>query len=409
MTQDRQLNTATYPMHLPLVDTAGAPVSGVTPTVTIRKSGGVFAAAAAVPGASDASGVFALPGNATDRNTLGAITYAVSGTGAISYTVTARVVSFDPFAYPTLASPATANGNELLHQAGTPGPVSPQTLSTGTDNRVLVSADAHTSGQTIASVSAAGVTTIATGVWNALTTGLTTVGSVGKRLVDFVTTLVYAAPPTPADIWANATRTLTAGTNIALAKGTGITGFNDIAAADVWAVATRTLTAGTNIVLAKGTGITGFNDITATNVWDALMSGMITVGSVGKRVADNLDVAVSTRMATFIYTAPLDAAGVRSAVGLAAANLDVQLTDIPTVAEFNARSLLAADYATASVLGTVNTAVGEIKAVTAKLDTALVQDLLVWQFTANALELAPAGGGGGGGTIVIEGSSIEID
>lgn len=44
-------------------------------------------------------------------------------------------------------------------------------------------------------------------------------------------------------VWGTSTRILTAGTNIALAKGTGVTGFNDIAAADVWASATRTLTA----------------------------------------------------------------------------------------------------------------------------------------------------------------------
>jgi hypothetical protein len=49
----------------------------------------------------------------------------------------------------------------------------------------------------------------------------------------------------------------------------------------VWSTATRVLTAGTNIALAKGTGVTGFND--------------------------------------------LDAAGVRSAVGLASADLDTQL------------------------------------------------------------------------------------
>src|SRR5690606_35110665 len=52
----------------------------------------------------------------------------------------------------------------------------------------------------------------------------------------------------------------------------------------VWSVTTRLLTAGTNIVLAKGTGITGFND--------------------------------------------LDASGVRTAVGLASANLDTQLGTI---------------------------------------------------------------------------------
>jgi hypothetical protein len=67
-------------------------------------------------------------------------------------------------------------------------------------------------------------------------------------------------------VWSTAARTLTAGTNIALAKGTGVTGFNDIAAADVWAVGTRTLTAGTNIALAKGTGVTGFNDLSAAQV-----------------------------------------------------------------------------------------------------------------------------------------------
>jgi hypothetical protein len=69
---------------------------------------------------------------------------------------------------------------------------------------------------------------------------------------------------------------------------------------DIWSHATRILTAGTNIVLAKGTGVTGFND--------------------------------------------LDAAGVRTAIGLGSANLDTQLADLPTVAEFNARSLPSADY-----------------------------------------------------------------
>jgi hypothetical protein len=44
----------------------------------------------------------------------------------------------------------------------------------------------------------------------------------------------------------------------------------------------------------------------------------------------------------------LDAAGVRSAVGLASANLDTQLGDIPTVSEFEARSIVAANYATAA-------------------------------------------------------------
>lgn len=44
------------------------------------------------------------------------------------------------------------------------------------------------------------------------------------------------------DVWANATRTLTAGTNIVLAKGTGVTGFNDIAAGAAMTLANGALT-----------------------------------------------------------------------------------------------------------------------------------------------------------------------
>jgi hypothetical protein len=40
----------------------------------------------------------------------------------------------------------------------------------------------------------------------------------------------------------------------------------------------------------------------------------------------------------------LDAADIRSALGMSSANLDAQLADIPTVSEFNARTLVAADY-----------------------------------------------------------------
>jgi hypothetical protein len=65
-----------------------------------------------------------------------------------------------------------------------------------------------------------------------------------------------------------------------------------LTAQQVWEYATRVLTAGTNIALAKGVGVTGFTD--------------------------------------------LDAAGVRSAVGLATANLDTQLGDLPTNAELSA-------------------------------------------------------------------------
>lgn len=45
-------------------------------------------------------------------------------------------------------------------------------------------------------------------------------------------------------------------------------------------------------------------------------------------VAGSLDADVSSRLATAGYTAPLDAAGTRAAVGLASANLDTQLATL---------------------------------------------------------------------------------
>lgn len=43
-------------------------------------------------------------------------------------------------------------------------------------------------------------TSVAAAVWNALTAGITTANSIGKRLLDFVTTLVYSAPPSAASV-----------------------------------------------------------------------------------------------------------------------------------------------------------------------------------------------------------------
>ncbi len=50
-----------------------------------------------------------------------------------------------------------------------------------------------------------------------------------------------------------------------------------------------------------------------------------------------------------------------------------------------------------TIIGYLDTEIASIKSVTDKLNTGLVADGQLFQFTANMLELAPAGGGGGGG------------
>jgi hypothetical protein len=125
----------------------------------------------------------------------------------------------------------------------------------------------------------------------------------------------------------------------------------------VWSAATRVLTAGTNIVLAKGTGITGFNDPTtaaiADAVWDEPLAGHTTSSTYGLILADG-------------------AADALEALGLT--------------------QVLHDDWVNG---GRLDLLLDAVKLNTDKLGTAMVLDGAVWQFTVNALELAPSGGGGG--------------
>lgn len=110
--------------------------------------------------------------------------------------------------------------------------------------------------------------------------------------------------------------------------------------------------------LTGGTTGAGLNAAgSAGDPWSTALPGAYSAGSAGKIVGDNLNATVSSRLATSGYTAPLDAAGTRSAVGLASANLDTQLTAIDD----------AVDTEVASVLAAVDTEVAAIKAKTDNL------------------------------------------
>jgi hypothetical protein len=215
---------------------------------------------------------------------------------------------------------------------------------------------------------------------------------------------------------------------------------------NVWAAGTRTLTAGTNIVLAKGTGITGFNDITALSVWDVLASTVSVTGSIGLQLKTNVDAAISTRLSAAGYTAPLTTTGTAQAVWNAltsayitngsfgervlrststqsavavtgsnhvAADVHELQPAVITAADFAANAIdanaLAASavteiqtgLATASAVATINTT-------TTKLDSTLQASGAVYQFTANALQLAPSGGGGGGSSVSIANGPYNV-
>lgn len=191
------------------------------------------------------------------------------------------------------------------------------------------------------------LTAIAAAVWNALTSGLTTVGSIGKLLVDNIN----------ATIGSRATQT----------SVDTLAGYVDT---EVGAIKAKT----DNLPSAPAatSDIPSASTIAAA-VWDRLTSALTTVGSIGKLLVDNVNATISSRLASASYTAPLDAAGVQAAVGLASPDLDTQL---------------------AAIAGDAGGAKTAAEAAENYFVEMTEDDGGVPRFTTNALEQAPSGGGG---------------
>jgi len=91
----------------------------------------------------------------------------------------------------------------------------------------------------------------------------------------------------------------------------------------------------TTTVALSGTTIKNATDIATTlsSVGQSVWSYSYATDFGGTAILDyiktNLDTTVSSRLATSGYTAPLTAAGTRSALGMASANLDTQIAAIP--------------------------------------------------------------------------------
>jgi hypothetical protein len=124
-------------------------------------------------------------------------------------------------------------------------------------------------------------------------------------------------------------------------------------AADVWAVGSRTLTAFSFAVDLSAAAVTA--------IWDKATSALTTAGSIGKRLADDVDAAISSRLATSGYTAP-DNTSIGTILGR---------TDVATSTRLAAGSYTAPDNATiAAIAGYVDTEVAAIKAKTDNLPAA---------------------------------------
>lgn len=243
-------------------------------------------------------------------------------------------------------------------------------------------------------------------IWDALTSALTTAGSVGKLLVDNINATIssrLASASYTAPLDAAGTRTA-----IGLASAnldTQLGAIDDYIDTEVVAIKAKTdnlpsdpadeslleaaiIAATVNLDAAVSSRAVAGDAMALTSgerttlagvIWDRLTSAITTAGSIGKLIKDNLDATVSSRLATSGYTAPLDAAGTRAAVGLASPNLDTQLDALPTNAEL-ATALGTADDATLAAIAALSipTAAANAAAVLAAAyeDAESVQDFL---------------------------------
>ena len=210
------------------------------------------------------------------------------------------------------------------------------------------------------------------------TTNVTTVNGLAANVITAAATAADFGTEVGTAVWATTTRLLTAGTNIVLAKGTGVTGFTDIDAAGV-RTAVGLASANLDTQLAA---LPTDADVSAA-VWNAATASYGTAGTYGALVETNLDAAVTSRMAT--YTQPTGflsatfpggtianttnitagtittATNVTTVNGLAA-NV---ITAAATAADFTTE--IQAGLATAADLATVDTVVDGIKAKTDSL------------------------------------------
>lgn len=164
-----------------------------------------------------------------------------------------------------------------------------------------------------AALAASAVAEIADGVWDEAISGHLGAGSTGAAL---------NAAGSAGDPWT---------TPLPGAYGSGTAGF--IIGTNIDALISSRLASASYTAPLDAAG-------TATAVWNAATATYGSAGSYGLLIETNVDAQISTR-------STLDAAGVRSAVGLASANLDTQLDAIPTATE-NADALLNRDMSAVS-------------------------------------------------------------
>lgn len=163
-----------------------------------------------------------------------------------------------------------------------------------------------------AELAADAVTEIANAVWDTATSAHTTSGTYGQAIqpVRTATAQAGAAGTITLDASASATDDFYKGETIYIVGSTGI-GQARIITSYVGSTKVATIqpnwvtnpsSSSVFIIVPTAHSLLAANAIQA--IWDALTSALTTAGSIGKLLVDNINGTITSRMATFTYTAP---------------------------------------------------------------------------------------------------------
>lgn len=238
----------------------GSANTTATLTVRVSKNGGAFAARSdATAITHDSDGYYLVTLDATDTNTIGRLDISATATGCQTVRIPIFVLASQVFGWLTGTGTPTTTTSAIGSIAA--NGITAASIATGAITNAKFAAGA---------IDAASIAS------NAITNAKLAAGAISSAT--FAAGAINSAAIATGGI-----------TSAAFAAGAiDASAFAQAAADRAWASGTRTLTSGSGIVLAKGVGITGFNDPTAASVasavWSEAIPGSYGAGTAGARL-----------------------------------------------------------------------------------------------------------------------------
>ena len=326
----RKQSSTTYPIQFLLVDANDhiTPKTGLSPSVTLSKNGGAFAAASGAV-SEIANGIYSLAANAADRNTLGELMLHAEVAGADNVDMKILIVKHDPFEtlFDVAADVTTLEGRLSAARAGYLDALNTGvSLANDAITAAKIAADAITNAKiaddaiTAAKIASDAITAakIAADAIAAIQSGLALETTLGGIAADYARrTGDYAAAGDQMDLINAPNATAIAAIQAGLALEATLAGI----AADYARRTGDYAAAGDQMDLINAPNATAITAIQAGLALEATLDAIMGAGWVNQTLVE---------IYASIVSGGISPAAIRDALGLATNNLDAQLSGLVT-------------------------------------------------------------------------------